>query len=213
MSEDPAAGGEPAPPGEDVDALALQILARAQARAHRGGDARRSLARGSAGADGVAAWDAPRRRRPRADEDPELDRGPGLAPGRDRPGPTRFDPRPGGADLRRAFAERGWAGKLAMAQLVVRWSEIVGPQIAEHAEVVSFEIGRLELRASSSAWAQQLRLLMPTIQRAVDEEMRRARPRNPPRVEIRVLGPSAPDWTRGRFGPVRGARGPRDTYG
>lgn len=161
----------------------------------------------------MAAWDAPRRRRPRADEDPELDRGPGLAPGRDRPGPTRFDPRPGGADLRRAFAERGWAGKLAMAQLAVRWSEIVGPQIAEHAEVVSFEIGRLELRASSSAWAQQLRLLMPTIQRAVDEEMRRARPRNPPRVEIRVLGPSAPDWTRGRFGPVRGARGPRDTYG
>ena len=100
-----------------------------------------------------------------------------------------------------------------MAQLATRWSEIVGPQIAEHAEVVSFEIGRLELRASSSAWAQQLRLLMPTIQRAVDEEMRRARPRNPPRVEIRVLGPSAPDWTRGRFGPVRGARGPRDTYG
>jgi len=115
--------------------------------------------------------------------------------------------------VRRAFAERGWAGKLAMAQLAARWSEIVGPQIAEHAEVVSFEIGRLELRASSSAWAQQLRLLMPTIQRAVDEEMRRARPRNPPRVEIRVLGPSAPDWTRGRFGPVRGARGPRDTYG
>ena len=54
---------------------------------------------------------------------------------------------------------------------------------------------------------------MPTIQRAVDEEMRRARPRNPPRVEIRVLGPGAPSWTRGRFGPVRGARGPRDTYG
>ena len=46
MSEDPL------PPGEDVDALALQILARAQARAHRGGDARRSLARGAAGADG-----------------------------------------------------------------------------------------------------------------------------------------------------------------
>ena len=43
MSEDPL------PPGEDVDALALQILARAQARAHRGGDARRSLARGAAG--------------------------------------------------------------------------------------------------------------------------------------------------------------------
>ena len=102
---------------------------------------------------------------------------------------------------------------LAIAGVRVRWEEIVGSQIAAHATVESFEVGRLTLRADSSAWAQQLRLLMPTIQRAVDEEMRRARPRNPPRVEIRVLGPGAPSWTRGRFGPVRVARGPRDIYG
>ena len=110
-------------------------------------------------------------------------------------------------------ADNGWAGKLAVAGVVARWQAIVGDQIAEHCTIESFEAGRITLRASSSSWAQQLRLLMPTIPRAVDEEMRRARPRNPPRVEIRVLGPSAPDWTRGRFGPVRGARGPRDTYG
>ena len=73
----------------------------------------------------------------------------------------------------------------------------------------SFEPGRLTLRASSSAWAQQLRLLLPTIERRVVEALGS----NGGAVEIRVLGPAGPLWRHGRFGGARGGRGPRDTYG
>lgn len=206
----------PGPAGDDDgDALALAQLARLQEMAWAGGVTRSSLRRAQAGPDGVAAWDAPRsRRRSQGEEDPEMDRGPGLAPGRDRPGPTRFDPRTGKRELARAVAERGWAGKLAMAQVVVSWERIVGAQIAEHAEVVSFEEGRLDVRTSSSAWAQQLRLMLPSVSAAVAHELESLNPgRRAPAVEIRVLGPSTPSWRHGRFGGARGGRGPRDTYG
>jgi len=200
---------------DDGDALALAQLARLQEMAWAGGVTRSSLRRAETSPDGVAAWDAPRGRRvSRGEEDPEMDRGPGLAPGRDRPGPTRFDPRTGKRELARAVAERGWAGKLAMAQVVVAWERIVGAQIAEHAEVVSFEEGRLDIRSSSSAWAQQLRLMMPSISAAVAHELERLYPgRRAPAVEIRILGPGTPSWRHGRFGGARGGRGPRDTYG
>ena len=211
------------PLDEEDDALALQVIARAQARAWGAGDERQRLS-STAAEDGVAAWDAPRRRRnPGGDEGDEEDHGPGLARGRDRPGPTRFDPRPGGRELGDAFTERGWAGKLAMAQLAVAWPQVVGERIAEHTRVIAFEVGRLDVQASSTAWAQQLRLLMPSIQREVAAEMERITAARPgpggrrrvevPAVEVRVLGPSVPRWGHGRFGAARGGRGPRDTYG
>ncbi|WP_323745150.1 DUF721 domain-containing protein [Actinomyces haliotis] len=200
-------------PGDDLsasssDVLASRALARERGHAWDSGKTMSALRRAATGEDGVAAWDAKHRRR---SEDellgPEEDRGPGLPPGRGRPGPSPFDPRPGGTDLRRYADEHGWAGKLAIASVSVRWSEIVGPQIAEHALIESFEVGRLTIRASSSSWAQQLRLLMPTIERAVTEELGGSA------VEIRVLGPAGPTWRHGRFGAARGGRGPRDTYG
>lgn len=232
MAQAPVPAAEPdrpetaaARPVEEDDALALQVVARAQARAWGSGDERQRLAREAVGEDGVAAWDAPRRRRPggEAGAGDEEDHGPGLARGRDRPGPTRFDPRPGGRELGDAFAERGWAGKLAMAQLAVAWPQIVGERVAEHTRVVAFEVGRLDVQASSTAWAQQLRLLMPSIQREVDAELERITAARPgpggrrrvevPAVEVRVLGPTGPRWGHGRFGAARGGRGPRDTYG
>lgn len=211
-------------PDEQDDLLALQVLARAQSRAWGSGDERSRLARTSAGEDGVAAWDAPRRSRTeRAADGDDEDHGPGLARGRDRPGPTRFDPRPGGRELGDSFAERGWAGKLAMAQLAVAWPRIVGERVAEHTRVVAFEVGRLDVQATSTAWAQQLRLLMPSIQREVAAELERITAARPgpggrrrmdvPAVEVRVLGPTGPTWGHGRFGVARGGRGPRDTYG
>ncbi|WP_237564208.1 hypothetical protein [Actinomyces sp. 432] len=103
---DPTAGAAAASaPGaadaDSADALAARALARERGRAWDAGLSRRALSRQAADADGVAAWD--RRRRGAGDEDAdaadgaEMDRGPGLPPGRDRPGPTRFDPRTGTA--------------------------------------------------------------------------------------------------------------------
>ena len=115
----------------------------------------------------------------------------------------------GKSDLRRYAERHGWAGHLAVASVSVRWQEIVGARIAEHAVVESFEPGRLTLRASSSAWAQQLRLLLPTIERRVTEALGRGGGA----VDIRIMGPGGPTWRSGRFGAARGGRGPRDTYG
>lgn len=196
--------------GGPGDELARRSVARERGRAWEAGTGRRALPRRGPGEGGVAAWDE--RRAPAGTSEgleEGTDRGPGLPPGRDRPGPTRFDPRTGGADLRRYAESHGWASRLAVASVSVRWSEIVGEQIAEHALIESFEPGRLTLRASSSAWAQQLRLLLPTIEAQVAAALG---PQGGA-VEIRVLGPAGPTWRHGRFGGARGGRGPRDTYG
>lgn len=195
---------------EAGDALAARALARERGHAWGAGETRRVLSRQATGEDGVAAWDARRATRGASgSQDDPTDRGPGLPPGRDRPGPTRFDPRTGKRDLRRYAETHGWAGHLAMASVSVRWRELVGPQVAEHAVIESFDPGLLTLRASSSAWAQQLRLLLPTIERRVIDALGD----DGGAVEIRVLGPVGPTWRNGRFGAARGGRGPRDTYG
>lgn len=194
---------------EDGDALAMRALARERGHAWEAGEVRKALWRQAASQDGVAVWDERRMKADASGSPDETDRGPGLPPGRDRPGPTRFDPRTGKNDLRRYAESHGWANHLAVASVSVRWTEIVGPQIAGHAVIESFEPGRLTLRASSSAWAQQLRLLLPTIERRVIDALGR----HGGAVEIRILGPAGPTWRNGRFGGARGGRGPRDTYG
>lgn len=217
------------PADRQADALAGRALARAQRTAWEAGQGRAPSRRPSGsqdaeGPDGTAVpapWDQ-RRERARAlgesDDDPE-DRGPGLPRGRDRPGPTRFDPRTGKRELGRMVQDRGWGGKLATASVVARWEEIVGRQVAEHCVIESFQAGLITLRASSSSWAQQLRLIQPTLEAKVAEALRGApgapriagdRGQSP--IEMRILGPAGPSWKRRGVG-LRGARGPRDTYG
>ena len=212
------------------DVLAQRALTRQRARAWEKGDGRILVrrvresvraARIGDGADETAPWDR-RRELARAlgqnPDDPD-DRGPGLARGHDRPGPTPFDPRTGQRELRRMVADNGWAGKLAVAGVVARWRSIVGDQIAEHCTIESFEVGRITLRASSPSWAQQLRLLQPTIEARIVEALRSGPGGRQAGgistgdgVELRILGPAGPSWKRRGVG-LRGARGPRDTYG
>ena len=99
------------------------------------------------------------------------------------------------------------------------WQTIVGDQVAEHCTIESFEAGRITLRASSSSWAQQLRLLQPTIEARIVEALRSGPGGRQAGgistgdgVELRILGPAGPSWKRRGVG-LRGARGPRDTYG
>ena len=211
------------------DVLAQRALTRQRAQAWEKGDSRvpvrrlREPAGGSGGKDAqpAAPWDQ-RRELARAlgqNPDDPADRGPGLARGRDRPGPTPFDPRTGKRELRRMVADNGWAGKLAVAGVVARWRAIVGDQVAEHCTIESFDAGRITLRASSSSWAQQLRLLQPTIEARIVEALRSGPGGRQAGgistgdgVELRILGPAGPTWKRRGVG-LRGTRGPRDTYG
>lgn len=116
------------------------------------------------------------------------------------------DPQPLGKVAKRIAKERGWNDKLADGTVFGRWAELVGPNVAQHAQPESLKDGELTVRAESTAWATQLRLLQRQLVAKIaagvgDGVVKR----------IRIAGPTRPSW---RHGPrhVRG-RGPRDTYG
>ena len=67
--------------------------------------------------------------------------------------------------------------------------------------------GPLPVRADSTAWATQLRLLESSLMGRLAEEVGEGTV-----AELRVVGPGAPSWSRGRH-RVQDGRGPRDTYG
>lgn len=131
---------------------------------------------------------------------------------RSGPGPDGRDPQPLGRSVERLLRDRGWEQPTAVGGLTGRWSEIVGPDVAEHVVPETFEPAPdgagllLVLRADSSAWAYTMRTLLPDLRRRIDAELGAGTVR-----DINVLGPAAPSWRHGRL-HVRG-RGPRDTYG
>ena len=105
------------------------------------------------------------------------------------------------------LADRGWERPLAQARVFTDWAEIVGSDVAAHCSPVSLNDGELRVTAESTAWATQLRMLGGTLLARVVAEL------GPTVVtKIIVTGPSGPSWKHGKFS-VRGARGPRDTYG
>lgn len=123
------------------------------------------------------------------------------------PGPDDRDPATVGGAWGRLVSEQGWGTALNAARLHGLWPQIVGQANAEHAQPESFDPGSglLVIRTSSTAWAEQLRLMMPALRTAIDAQL------GPGVVhDIRVVGP-APPRQRGRL-RVKG-RGPRDTYG
>lgn len=122
-----------------------------------------------------------------------------------RPGSGR-DPVLLGDTLARLAAEHAWTEPLSVGGVVGRWREVVGDQIADHTTPETFEDGLLVVRADSTTWAANLRLLVPQLLARLAQEV------GPDVVrEIRVLGPVGPRWSKGKRS-VRG-RGPRDTYG
>ena len=89
--------------------------------------------------------------------------------------------------------------------------------VAGQASAPSAVAARIVVRADSTAWATQLRLLLPALRRRLADELASvsglvgADVRNSWQVEVTVLAPSAPSWRRG--GRHVSGRGPRDTYG
>ncbi|MDO5629630.1 MAG: DciA family protein [Mobilicoccus sp.] len=150
----------------------------------------------------------------------EAARAKGLRPG-SRPAPRRRrrsdavfsgsgddarDPMALGDQMDRLLVDRGWKVDVAAGSVMGRWAVIVGPDVARHCVPVTFEDGVLTVRADSTAWATQLRLMIPAILERLAAEA------GPGVVaELRITGPSAPSWSRG---PRRSrGPGPRDTYG
>lgn len=129
---------------------------------------------------------------------------------RSKPSGTRAgkssDPTLMSTALTEFLSHQGWENDAARAGLFEHWREIVGEDVAEHVHVESWSDGQLVLRADSTAWATQVRLLTASLLERVRAAL------GPDVVEsVHVKGPQAPSW---RAGPrvVKG-RGPRDTYG
>lgn len=117
------------------------------------------------------------------------------------------DPALLGDQLDRLLLDRGWKVDVAVGSVMGRWPEIVGPDIAGHVEPLTFVDGILTVRADSTAWATQMKLLASSLLARIDEEIGAGAV-----SELKVVGPGAPSWSRGaRRSPD--SRGPRDTYG
>ena len=117
------------------------------------------------------------------------------------------DPKLLGDQLDQFVTERGWVGDVAVGAVIGRWSQIVGPEIAQHCAPLDFVDGILTVRADSTAWATQLRLLSSSLLTRLAEDVGEGTV-----GELRVVGPGAPTWSRGQR-RVQDGRGPRDTYG
>ena len=111
-----------------------------------------------------------------------------------------------GAILARTIKAREWDTPTKMGSIMAKWRAIVGPQVAEHAHIETFEGHRLVVRTDSTAWAKQLQLLLPTIERRIAEEVGSGVVE-----QVIIRGPVAPSWRKGPY-VVRG-RGPRADYG
>jgi predicted nucleic acid-binding Zn ribbon protein len=121
--------------------------------------------------------------------------------------PDARDPQGVASVIARLVAERGWTETVAVGSVLGRWDAVVGADVAAHCQPLSFADGVLTVTTDSSAWATQVRLLMPTLLRLLAEEVGEGTVQR-----IVVRGPSAPSWKHGpRVAP--GSKGPRDTYG
>ena len=119
---------------------------------------------------------------------------------------TGRDPRAMSDNVQALLSRMGWTEHIEVASVTARWREVIGDQIADHCEPVSFDEGALLLRASSSAWATQMQLMSGQVRHRLNEEFGREVVK-----ELRFIGPSDKNWVKGPR-RVKG-RGPRDTYG
>ncbi len=116
------------------------------------------------------------------------------------------DPELIGATIDRLLRDRGWTDQAAAATVITDWADIVGADLAAHVVPLSCDDGTLIVQAESTAWATQVRLLLPQLHEAVIGRVGTGVIR-----KISVVGPATPTWSSGPR-RVKG-RGPRDTYG
>lgn len=121
--------------------------------------------------------------------------------------PDDRDPQPLDDTIDRLVNDRGWVTDVAVAGALARWDQIVGAEVAAHCRAERYADAELTVRADSTAWATQVRLLAPSLVKRLNEELGDGTVRR-----VTVVGPTGPSWRKGPRS-VRDGRGPRDTYG
>jgi predicted nucleic acid-binding Zn ribbon protein len=117
------------------------------------------------------------------------------------------DPQNIGAILNELVSVRDWRQGIAEGNLFSDWREIVGADIAEHSTPITLYEGKLTIQTSSTAWSTQLRLMQGDLLKTIRQSAPGALVE-----ELVIIGPHVPSWKRG-LRTIRGARGPRDTFG
>ena len=117
------------------------------------------------------------------------------------------DPHSFADSLQELVANRDWRQGIAEGTLFSDWKIIVGDEIATHTTPISLVDGRLTIRTSSTAWATQLSLISGDLLKTIASSAPGALVE-----EIAIFGPHAPSWKKG-LRSIRGAKGPRDTFG
>lgn len=64
-----------------------------------------------------------------------------------------------GSVLEGMLGHRPWVAGMSLGELGRRWDSVVGDRLAEETSPVALESGVLLIRASSTAWAAQVRFL------------------------------------------------------
>jgi predicted nucleic acid-binding Zn ribbon protein len=121
--------------------------------------------------------------------------------------PDDRDPQLLGSAMERLVESKGWSTDLNVHTLLGRWPVLVGPTNAAHSHPESYADQVLTVRADSTVWATSLRSMAPQLVAILNDKLGDGTVRL-----VKVLGPDAPSWKRGRLS-VRDGRGPRDTYG
>ena len=117
------------------------------------------------------------------------------------------DPQQIGFALDELINTSDWRQGLAEGNIFSDWEKIVGSEIAAHSLPISIVDGRLTIQTSSTAWATQLNIISTELLKTIRGSAPGAL------VETLVfIGPNGPSWKKG-LRTIRGARGPRDTYG
>jgi predicted nucleic acid-binding Zn ribbon protein len=117
------------------------------------------------------------------------------------------DPQPLSSVFNEIITNRDWRQGIAEGNLFSDWEKIVGEDIAQHTTPITLLEGKLTIQTSSTAWATQLRLISNDLLKTLQQSAPGALVE-----ELVVIGPHAPSWKRG-LRTIRGAKGPRDTYG
>jgi predicted nucleic acid-binding Zn ribbon protein len=185
--------GEAATPARDRDPRPVSERSELTPRSEVAREAL-NRAKAAARAKGLRPGN-PSRRSPLAEPRKEPGKGPGAR-----------DPRLLSDVVARLLRDKGWTQDISVGGVVGRWREVVGDQVADHCTPETFEDKVLVVRADSTAWATQVRLLVPTLLRRLTEEVGEGVVE-----QVQVLGPAGPSFRRGRR-TVRGP-GPGDTYG
>lgn len=115
------------------------------------------------------------------------------------------DPKPVGELIQELVKKREWQSGLKEGEIFVRWAEIVGDEIADHALPIEIRNNALAIKCSTTSWATQLNLVKSHLLESIQKVA-------PQILDLEISGPNSPSWRKG-FRTTQGGRGPRDTYG